>query len=267
MMVFLDKLDVAPPSVADYITSDAVIMLVLVIVAAILTAIVIAKLIKKKKSRGPFDVPDGFTLTAHSGAMGFADNSIEAMEAGVAAGADIVEFDLNYTPSGRPVLSHDKPKNEKAAPIEDAFAFLKDHPGVRANVDVKSTLFLEKIPPLAESFGVTDRLFFTGLFEDDVPAAREKAPGIPYYINTEIKKSDDLDALADKVAALGALGVNINKGYLTHRLVKTFREKGLLVSVWTVNNSGDAAKALSLGPDNVTSRKPDMIASMIRREK
>lgn len=264
-MIFFDKLDAAAPGIADYITTNDIVPVLILIIVVILTAAVTAKLIKKKKAAGPFDVPDGFTLTAHSGAMGLADNSVEAMEAGVAAGAEIVEFDLNYSPSGRPVLSHDRPKDENAAPIDDAFAFLRDHPGVKANVDVKSTLFLEKIPPLAESFGVTDRIFFTGLFEKDIPAAREKAPGIPYYINTEIKRSDDLDALADKVASLGALGVNINKGYLTHRLVKTFREKGLLVSVWTVNNRGDAAKALSLGPDNVTSRKPDMIASMIKR--
>ena len=54
------------------------------------------------------------TVTAHSGCMGLADNSLEAMEAGIEAGAQIVEFDLNYTSDGAPVLSHDSP-DENAA--------------------------------------------------------------------------------------------------------------------------------------------------------
>ena len=45
------------------------------------------------------------TITAHSGCMGYPDNSIEAMEAGIAVGANIVEFDLYFTADGTPVLS------------------------------------------------------------------------------------------------------------------------------------------------------------------
>ena len=39
---------------------------------------------------------DAATVTAHSGCMGLPENSVVAMEMGVAAGADIVEFDLNF---------------------------------------------------------------------------------------------------------------------------------------------------------------------------
>ncbi|MBR5620588.1 MAG: hypothetical protein IKW76_12705, partial [Clostridia bacterium] len=54
-------------------------------------------------------LPHGFTVTAHSGSMGLPENSVEAMEAGVKAGAQIVEFDLQYDDAGEPVLSHDEP--------------------------------------------------------------------------------------------------------------------------------------------------------------
>ena len=44
----------------------------------------------------------GVTVTAHAGCMGLPENSVVAMEMGVAAGADIVEFDLNFRATARP---------------------------------------------------------------------------------------------------------------------------------------------------------------------
>ena len=61
-----------------------------------------------KKNGG--DLPVNFTFTAHTGCMGTDDNSIQSIEVAVANGADIVEFDLNFTDDGEPVLAHDAPK-------------------------------------------------------------------------------------------------------------------------------------------------------------
>lgn len=44
------------------------------------------------------------TVTAHSGCLHLEDNSISAMAAGYAAGAEIVEFDLNFRQDGTPAL-------------------------------------------------------------------------------------------------------------------------------------------------------------------
>lgn len=85
-----------------------------------------------------FPVPAGFTVTAHTGCFGLKENSIEAIEAGIKAGAQIVEFDLQFTDSGEPVLSHDVPE-EACVPLSDAFACLQKHPHIRANIDVKNT--------------------------------------------------------------------------------------------------------------------------------
>lgn len=210
-------------------------------------------------------LPRGFTVTAHSGSMDLPDNSIEAMEAGVRAGAQIVEFDLQYNAAGEPVLSHDAPAG-KCVTLSDAFAFLAAHPDVRANVDVKDTSHLECVEPLAKEAGVLDRIFFTGLFEQDIPVAREKCPSVPYYLNTSISRFANIRKLAAKVRELGALGVNINKRNLSPRLTRIFHNEGLLVSVWTVNKEREAQYALMLRPDNVTTRRPDMVWSLLEKE-
>lgn len=212
-----------------------------------------------------FTQPQGFTVTAHSGSMGLPANSIEAMEAGVQAGAQIVEFDLQYNDAGEPVLSHDAPSGV-CATLGDAFAFLGSHPDVRANVDVKDTTHLECVEPLAQQAGVLDRIFFTGLDEQDIPVAREKCPSVPYYLNVDIPRFASIKKLAKKVRALGALGVNISTGSLSPRLTRIFHAQGLLVSVWTIDKKAEAQYVLMMRPDNVTTHWPDRIWSLLQKE-
>ena len=217
----------------------------------------------KGRRQARFSVPRGFTITAHAGSMDLPANSIEAMQAGVGAGAQIVEFDLRYLPDGTPVLSHDAPQGDCVS-LRDAFAFLSSHPDVRANVDVKSTAFLECVEPMAREAGVLDRIFFTGVSAQDVPVVREKCPHVPYYLNVSIPFWTNVEKLAEKTRALGAVGVNFSYGSLSARLTRTFRKHGLLTSVWTIDSEKKARRVLAMQPDNVTSRRPDLIVSLIQ---
>ncbi|MBQ9551358.1 MAG: glycerophosphodiester phosphodiesterase, partial [Clostridia bacterium] len=178
-----------------------------------------------------------------------------------------VEFDLNYTADGTPVLSHDTPKNGAVCvTLAEAFAFLAQQYGVRANVDVKSksTEHLEKVPALAAEAGVAERIFFTGVDDKMMPAVREKCPGIPCYLNASVRKSDDVKALAKKTAALGAVGINLKWKDASPQLIGAFHEKGLPVSVWTVNRENDAIKMVRYGVDNITTRRPDLVCRLLK---
>lgn len=206
------------------------------------------------------------SVTAHSGCLGLGDNTLEAMAAGVAAGAGIVEFDLNFTGAGEPVLSHDAPaEGSVCVTLAQAFAFLAKHGGVLANVDVKSTAYLESVPALAAAAGVSDRIFFTGVTEDAVAAVREKCPGIPYYLNASVSQNEDLDALAGKTAALGAVGINLNWKNASPELIRVFHSRGLPVSVWTVNRPRRMIEMALSGADNVTTRRPDAACDLLKK--
>ena len=213
------------------------------------------------------------TVTAHSGSMGLPDNSIEAMEAGIDAGASIVEFDLRFLEDSTPVLSHDAPAEEPVT-LADAFALLQRRPGVQANVDVKDPFHLEVVAPLAKEMGVLDRLFYTGVGEDWVPVVRAKSPEISYYLNTDVLDDPDVDhaappaavyaALAEKTKRLGAVGINIHYSHLDEALSAAFRAAGLPVSVWTVNKPREIARVLALRPANITSRRPDLVCARLK---
>ena len=214
--------------------------------------------------KGPA-LQDAVTVTAHSGCMGLPENSVIAMEMGVAAGADIVEFDLNFRADGTPVLAHNAPEESDCATLADAFAFLAAHPDVKANVDVKSTAFLEKVQPMAQEAGVLKQLFFTGLDENTIPVAAQACPAIPYYLNVKVTEDEDFASLAEKAAALGAMGVNLDHRDASPGLVEAMHAKGLLVSLWTIEKAEDATRAIRLGADNITTIRPVLLRLLLPR--
>ena len=48
-------------------------------------------------------------------------------------------------------------------------------------------------------------------------------------------------------------------------LVDIFRENGLQVSIWTIKTEKELLKALSLSPDNITTRKPELINQLLTK--
>lgn len=212
---------------------------------------------------GAIELPENFTLTAHTGCSGTKDNSLDAITLGFGYGADIVEFDLFFDKNGIAVMSHDEPAGNVFT-VEQAFELISGYKGLRVNVDVKRTDDLKQVVSLAEKHGIIDRIFYTGITADAVEAVKEQTPGIIYYLNTDIesaRKEDDayINELIEKVSSLGAAGLNIYYGSCSERMVELFHEAGLQVSVWTVNKKKDMYKALSMKCDNITTRNPEIL--------
>lgn len=237
------------------------------LVAGILTVLVIIHSHKTVLRNAILSLPEGFTYTAHTGCMDTKDNSLEAIEAGVKHGAGIVEFDLRFLPDGTPVLSHDRPKGTEPT-LDEAFKKVSEYPHIKVNVDVKETKNLGAVYPLAQKYGIEDRIFYTGIDLSFVDAARKDSPQVSYYLNYSIKKPKQqtpeyLQELVNIVKSAGAVGININKGNATKELVDVFRQNGLLVSIWTVNKETDMYKILRLSPDNITTRNPQKLGEIL----
>lgn len=214
-----------------------------------------------------FNLPDGFTVTAHTGCCKTPDNSLESIEAAVKHSADTVEFDLQFTADGEPVLSHDAPKGDNVT-LDEAFRKISTYKNITVNVDVKTTTDLGKVRELADKHGITQRVFFTGIFEDTVDTVKKDCPGIPYFLNVKVNKNQSreyLGSLVKKVKDCGAVGINFNKKSATKELVEIFHENGLLVSIWTAKTTLDIYRILALSPDNITTRRPDLTAKILHK--
>ena len=212
-------------------------------------------------------IPEGFTLTAHTGCEGTKDNSLDAITLGFGSGADIVEIDLNFNSEGIAVLSHNEPKGKEPT-LDEAFSLIAGYKGLFVNVDVKNTLDLKQVTALAEKHGIRDRIFFTGINLEDVETVKKECPTVPYYLNYEVLKENKqtpeyLNDLIKIVKDSGAVGINFNKDSATKDLVDTFHNNDLLVSIWTVNEEKDMYKILYFAPDNITTRNPDVLKKLL----
>lgn len=225
---------------------------------------------KDKLENMKFSLSESFTVTAHTGTMGTEENTIESMRVG-SENADIIEFDVLSGSDGVPRLAHTEivPSSPTLA---QAFGFIRSHESIKANVDMKKAENLAEVQRLAKKYGIADGIFFTGIKEADVAAVRKDSPEISYFLNVDVNKRKNkndayLQSLADKVKALGAVGLNIHYGGASKELVEKFHENGLLVSLWTANTDKEILKVLSLSPDNITSRNPDRVRDIIKNHK
>lgn len=218
-----------------------------------------------------YTLPDGFTVTAHTGCEGEKDNTLESIKAGAEAGAEIVEIDLSFKSDGTAVLSHDdpdtRPISEEMPSLDSAFLLLSTLE-VKMNVDVKSTLNLSAVSELAEKYGVEDKIFFTGVRQEYVEAVKSDAKGIAYYLNVSVDKERNTDPaylaeIIGQVKDSGAIGINMSFKECSKELVTAFRNEGLLVSVWTAKSENDMYRCLSFEPDNITTRKPSALKKII----
>lgn len=238
--------------------------------AAAVTALCVAGYQKSMLSSLPARLPKNFTVTAHTGCEKTKDNTLASITAGAEAGADIVEIDLHFAPDGTPVLRHDRPASADGLPTFDSALEVLTGLDVKMNIDVKATDNLAEALALIKKHGVEDKVFFTGIEEEKVPAAKADAPGIPYYLNVKVNagKNADLDYLSDlasRVRLCGAVGINMSFGDCSPELVRYFRSEGLLVSLWTANKLKDMKHCLGLAPDNITTRKPSVLNRLIGR--
>ncbi len=211
-------------------------------------------------------LPDGVKYTAHTGCVNTPDNSLESIEKGVKYGADIVEFDVRFH-NDDIVLSHDEPVGGEVT-LEQAFLKVKEYEGLMVNVDVKSTEQLHLVQEIATKTNVIDRIFFTGIGEEDVETVKKECPLITYYLNigvlpTAKQTPEYLQSLVDKVRKCGAVGINFNKANASKELVEAFHSVGLKVSIWTVSKEHEMYKVLSYCPDNITTRRPDKMQTIL----
>ena len=213
-------------------------------------------------------MPQGFTVTAHTGCEGTADNSLEAIKKGYESGADIVEFDVHFNSEGEPVLAHDYAADDSVK-LKDAFMLVAECDGLRVNVDCKTVDNLKAIVETAEECGVKDRIFYTGIQVKDVKTVKADTPEIKYYLNTKIdkiRKNDEhyIRSLVTLTKAVDALGLNIHFSEASEKMIKIFHQEGLEVSLWTVNKELDMHKVLAMGCDNITTRQPSKLIEIIK---
>ena len=228
-------------------------------------------------------------ITGHSGCEGTPRDSMASIERAAALGADAVEVDVRRGSDGILRISHDRlkePDLQEKPTLEAVFQRVAST-DLRINCDIKEPFAIPGTLELAGKFGFDrSRLILSGAVSPESlmlePTLAEKAS---IYLNIEevleylaagkltesgrggqfpellaapqamlprLLTDDVLTPLLGMIASLPIWGLNLPHGILTEESARRFRQAGVRLSVWTVNEPEDLARCLALDVDNIT---------------
>jgi glycerophosphoryl diester phosphodiesterase len=220
-------------------------------------------------------------LVGHRGSRTrHAENTLEAIAAGAAAGATAVEIDARPCKSGEVVVMHD-PTLERVTGGRDRRAIAALSLAELSRVELAGG---ERVPTLAEVLALCRavRVALNVELKRDVPArlaaTRAAAEAVRDAPEVVVSSFDPLmlgafRALCPRVpiallvaperrwvapasVALGAVAVHPHKSLVTAAGAARWHRRGLSVVPWTVNDPGEAEALLAKGVDGIISDDP-----------
>jgi glycerophosphoryl diester phosphodiesterase len=195
-------------------------------------------------------------VVAHRGAWGAAaQNTLEAFEAAIALGADMIEFDVRRTGDGRLVVCHDPILDglpldgvrggalagAEASPprLEEVLALARDR--IAIDIELKERGWVSQVIPLLTRFGL-ERCLLTSFHDDVVREAKRIAPTLAtgLLVGTYRRVSELFPAGRAHRAGADVLVIQ-------DRLVDAgvLRRAGMPSLVWTVNDPRRIQRHLS----------------------
>ncbi|NGM82006.1 glycerophosphodiester phosphodiesterase [Paenibacillus sp. 7124] len=235
-------------------------------------------------------------ITAHTGCMNTPDNTLLSVEAGIRAGADIIEDDIRVTKDGIPVLAHDdaiytvdggeyliskhhfKELSEleiKAhgdggqlhglCKLEDMLKLLQAA-GKMANLDLKSDDSIEASAHLVNRYGMLDQVILSGCEKERALLAYRTHPELKRLLNADAGLFLTLDykeaviATCEEAMAASCLGINIHYRFVRSELLEYAASRGLPVCVWTVDDREGMRTFIGKGVYSITTRNVSELA-------
>ena len=209
-------------------------------------------------------------ITAHSGADGTPDNSLDFVRYALTLPVDALEVDVRRRADGSLALGHDSTGSD-APSLRQVFDLVAAHPSVKVNCDLKEPGLERDVCQLAQQCGLAGRLIFSGtVCVDALHNLPEASAPVEVYLNLEEYVPDLYNSYRDipdfelKAAeticgictAHGIHAVNMNQSLVTRRFRDRLAQAGLGVSAWTVDWPDEMRWFFSRGVHNLTTRRP-----------
>lgn len=237
-------------------------------------------------------------IWAHRGARRMApENTVPAFELGLAQGADGVEFDVQLTADGVPVVIHDETVDRTtngeglvqdfslaALQSLDASAGHEGFTGVQiptlaevldvfvgsritVNIELKNSKvdyprLEEKVLAAVDAFDLTDRVLLSSFNHNSLKRLLDLGTRCP----VAVVYTDPLYKPWRYAAQLGASAIHPPRRFVLRRgFVRKAQAAGIAVRPWVVNSEGDLRRMFSYGVDAVFTDVPD-VALAVREQ-
>jgi glycerophosphoryl diester phosphodiesterase len=211
-------------------------------------------------------------------------NTLASFEAAIAAGVDMIEFDVLRLRDGRLVLAHEYADAARREPLTldeglDHFATAV-YEGVELDVDLKLPGYEREVVEGLRSRGLAERSLVSSTYLESLDRVGELAPGLPRGWSVPRAKRDYTKSvwapgayvlirllrarLPRRAAAMLRAGrfeaVMAHWLVVSPRLVEAVQgERGQLY-VWTVDDGREIERLSALGVDGVITNDPRLFA-------
>jgi glycerophosphoryl diester phosphodiesterase len=229
-------------------------------------------------------------VIAHRGASAEApENTLAAFRLAVEHGADFIELDVQESADGEVMVVHDSDlmkvgrsplriweataadlravdigshkasrfAAERVPTLGEALAV--STPRTRVIVELKTyghgVRLEERVVEIVEAAGLGDRTVFMSLDHGMVRKMKQLRPS--WRVGALVAK-----ALGD-LTAIGGDFLAVEAGLATRAMVREAHAAGLDVYVWTVNDSADMLRSMSVGVDGLITDRPDLARQVI----
>jgi glycerophosphoryl diester phosphodiesterase len=228
-----------------------------------------------------------YRRVGHKGAGHIAPgNTLASFDAALAAGVDMVEFDVLCVPDGRLVLAHDMNDAERPGVltldegldhlITDAYA------GIELDVDLKRAGYERDVIEALRARGLIERTLISTMEEESLPVVRALEPTVRLGWSVPKMRRNPLShPVTRPFALLGAyelrrriaarVGTRLRAGEIDavmahyavvdRRLVRVVKEAGGELYVWTVDEPRRIARMERLGVTGIISNDPRLFVS------
>jgi glycerophosphoryl diester phosphodiesterase len=217
----------------------------------------------------------------HRGAAGHGpENTLAAIETGIALGADFVEIDVRRTADGALVALHDATvsrttdgkgrisalslreiqaldagNGERIPTVEDVLKTAAGRAGVMLELKIRGIAHLTV--QAVQKTGFPNPVIYASFLHDELAQIRATAPlAVLMVLFDKVPR-----APVAHVVRYGASHVGLRHDRASRPLIEAFRQENVSVWVYTANDPDDIARVLSLGVNGVISDFPDRIAA------
>jgi glycerophosphoryl diester phosphodiesterase len=227
-----------------------------------------------------------YRRVGHKGADHIAPgNTIASFDAALAAGVDMVEFDVLRTADGRLVLAHDLDDSRRpnVLTLEEGLDHLVTdaYAGIELDVDLKRAGYEREVIDALRARGLIERTLISTMEEESLPVVRALEPGVRLgWSVPKLRRNPLSHPLTRPLALLGAYeyrrrlarrvrakllareidAVMAHFAVVDRRVVRTIREAGGELYVWTVDDRARIERLERLGVTGIISNDPRLFS-------
>jgi glycerophosphoryl diester phosphodiesterase len=220
-------------------------------------------------------------VIGHRGAAAVApENTLEGLEAAIAAGADLVEFDV----CEGLVVGHSRREAGASPPsLDDALDLLRSN-GVGAHVDLKLVGAEDRVAAAVKRHRFEERTLVSSTWAGSLRRLAHEAPALTRAISyprdrygaSKVRWPKPLVAtsaaclrpamqlrLLPLLAGAHAGVLSLHHTLVSRSLVAAVHARGATVLAWTVNEPRDVSRVAAIGVDAIVSDDPGMAARVL----